>query len=111
MRNMSDFDIKHDQLQKWVSANATKGDFDLGGMEIGGAPGFDAMIQREAHITRPNPGRRKVASMADIKAFDRDSSETLVHRSDRELWALKKEADGQYFIERLFDDNGAPLKG
>lgn len=109
---MSNFDVKHDQLQKWVTANASKGDFDLGDMEVGGAPGFDSMIQREAHITKPTKTARvKVASIADLKDFDRGGMDTLVHRSDRELWALKKEADGSFFIERLFDDNGDPLKG
>jgi len=87
-------------------------DFDLGNMVMSGAVGLDAMLQREEHILKPHgSGRRKVASMVDLKGFIRLSAETLIHRSERELWALKKEADGQYFIERLFDDNGEALKG
>lgn len=85
-------------------------DFDLGEMEVSGATGLDAMLQREAHILSPF-ARKKVASMRDLRPFIRLSAETLIHRSERDLWALKKEADGQYFIERLFDDTGEPLKG
>jgi hypothetical protein len=92
---------------------ANMADFDLGKMEVSGATGLDAMLQREEHILRPHAssGRQKVASMVDLRPFVRLSAETLIHRSERELWALKKEADGQYFVERLFDDNGEPLKG
>jgi len=87
-------------------------DFDLGTISMSGASGLDALFQREAHILNPHPtGRTKVASIRDLSGFVRLSSETLIHRSDRDLWALKKEADGSYFIERLFDDNGSPLKG
>ena len=87
-------------------------DYDLSGITMGGEVGLDALFAREQHILRPHKsGRRKIASMEDIKDFQRQSAETLVHKSERDLWALKKEADGQYFIERLFDDLGEPLKG
>jgi hypothetical protein len=88
-------------------------DFDLGKIQVSGATGLDAMLQRESHILKPHvtSGRKKVASMVDFRPFIRLSAETLIHKSERELWALKKEADGQYFVERLFDDNGEPLKG
>ena len=86
--------------------------FDLSQLEMSGASGLDALFQREAHILNPHPtGRTKVAPIRDLSGFVRLSSDTLIHRSDRDLWALKKEADGNYFIERLFDDNGAPIKG
>lgn len=89
----------------------TENDFDLGQVEISGSSGLDALFQREAHIVSPHKTARvKVASIQDLKPFTRLSTETLIHKSDRDLWALKKEADG-YFIERLFDDNGEPLKG
>jgi hypothetical protein len=87
-------------------------DFDLGQIQVSGATGLDALFQREAHILSPNSKSRvKVASLHDLSPFIRLSSETLIHKSNRDLWALKKEADGNYFIERLFDDNGEPLKG
>lgn len=83
-------------------------DFDLGSFEVAGAGGLDSLFQREAHLV--TPVRRKVASVSDLKPFMRVSSEMLVHKSQRDLWALKKQADGTYFIERLFDDTGEPLK-
>jgi hypothetical protein len=86
-------------------------DFDLGNMEMSGALGLDALFEREAHILNPGQSRVKVAAINDLHHFVRLSSDTLIHKSDRDLWALKKEADGNYFIERLFDDNGEPLKG
>ena len=89
-------------------------EFDFSKLEMSGATGLDALFQREAQILSPHKtseGRKKVASIQDLSGFVRLSSDTLIHRSDRDLWALKKEADGNYFVERLFDDNGAPLKG
>ena len=87
-------------------------DFDLGQIEVTGATGLDSLFEREAHILSPHKtGRTKVASIKDLHNFVRLSSDTLIHRSDRDLWALKREGDGNYFIERLFDDKGEPLKG
>ena len=87
-------------------------DYDLSGIAMSGAPGLDALFAREKNILTPHKtGRKKVASMKDLEGFERNSAETLVHKSERDLWALKKEADGQYFIERLFDDSGEPLRG
>jgi hypothetical protein len=86
-------------------------DFDLGQIEVSGATGLDALFEREAHILKPLAvNRTKVASIQDIQNFERRSSETLVHRSTQDLWMLKKDG-GNYFIERLFDDKGEPLKG
>jgi len=86
--------------------------FDFSDFEMTGASGFDDLFTREAHIVSPHKtGRRKVAALGDISDLVRVSSDTLVHRSSRELWALKKESDGNFYVERLFDDNGSPLKG
>jgi len=87
-------------------------DFDLAQMEVSGATGMDALFKREEHLLTPYPkGRVKVATIKDLHQFVRLSSDTLIHKSDRDLWALKKEGEGGYFIERLFDDNGEPLRG
>jgi hypothetical protein len=87
-------------------------DFDLGDLQTSGASGLDALFEREKHILTPHKtGRSKVASIGDLSGFVRLSSDTLIHRSDRDLWALKREADGNYYVERLFDDMGEPLKG
>jgi len=34
----------------------------------------------------------------------------LVHKSTKDLWSVKVSEDGSYEVERLFDDNGNPLK-
>ncbi len=85
--------------------------FDFSDFEMSGSPGMDALLAREPEIVAPlKTGRRRVASLGDIGDFVRVSAETLIHRSKRELWALKNEG-WSFFIERLFDDNGTPLKG
>lgn len=86
-------------------------DFDLGDIQVSGSSGIDALFQREPQLVKTAGARRKVASVADLAGFQRLSSDTLIHKSNRDLWALKKDANGGYFIERLFDDNGEPLKG
>jgi len=83
-------------------------DFDLKCFEVSGSTGIDALFQREPALVRP---RIRVASCRDLAAFTRVSEDTLVHKSDRDLWALRREADGKYYIERMFDDASGPLKG
>jgi hypothetical protein len=82
------------------------------------ASGLDAFFASEPAVVSPygakvataKPMRRKVGSIADLNGFARASSDTLVHKSTNDLWALKQ--DGQsYYIERLFNDTGSPLKG
>lgn len=34
----------------------------------------------------------------------------LVHKSTKDLWSVRVSEDGSYEVERLFDDNGNPLK-
>lgn len=45
----------------------------------------------------------KVSSM-DLTDFMKVSDDTLVHRSNRDLWKMYKDADGNVFINRLFDE-------
>lgn len=63
--------------------------------------------------------QRKTASMvrraSSIDAllggdeFVKLAEDTLVHKATRDLWSLKQEPGG-YVIERLFEDDGSPLK-
>jgi len=85
-------------------------DYDVGQIQVTGSTGLDALFTREPQLVNPAHSRR-VAAVTDLQSFVRISAETLVHKSDRDLWALKKDANGGFFIERLFDDNGEPLKG
>ena len=86
-------------------------DFDLGQMQVSGSSGIDALFEREPQlVTAAVPKRIRVASLQQLAGLQRVSAETLVHKSNRDLWALKKDGE-KFFIERLFDDNGNPLKG
>jgi hypothetical protein len=85
-------------------------DFDFDQFETAGAAGLDSLFQREPQMVTPKVARVRVASVQTLKSFTRTSAETLVHKSDRDLWAIKREG-GNFFIERLFDDQGQPLKG
>ena len=111
-----------------VVSNRPYTEFQVGGdhgYQTEGASGIDAMFDTRPQVVQaslsldalytPQPsqprGRKLVASCSDLKSFTRVSSETLVHKSNNDLWRLNKEADGKFYIERLFDDNGEPLKG
>jgi hypothetical protein len=87
-------------------------DYDLGQIQTSGSSGIDALFEREPQlVTAQMPKKVRVASLQQLVGFQRLSQDNLIHKIDRDLWALKKEADGQFYIERLFDDNGTPLKG
>lgn len=89
----------------------------LDGFESGAASGLDYFMASNPEVVQPwgEPSktatreRRKVASLADLKAFQRIGSGTLVHKSTQDLWALKREGE-DYVIERLFQGD-EPLKG
>jgi len=84
--------------------------FDLGGFEVQGSAGLDAFFAREPAIVTPSKGMRRVASLQDLNGFVRLSNDTLIHKADRDLWAIRRQGDGSMFVERMFDDSGSPLK-
>ena len=87
-------------------------DFDLSDIQVSGASGIDALLEREPEMVLANKSsRRKVASLSDLQGFVRLSAETLINKSQRDLWSIDKESDGNFYIQRLFNDNGEPLKG
>ena len=45
----------------------------------------------------------KVASLGDLSEFFRISSDTLVHKAEKDLWRIGEDEKGQVIIERLFD--------
>lgn len=94
-------------LQSIGPGNVTP--FELETFQPQGATGIDALFEQHPQLVQAR--RQMVASMGDLKPFMRISAETLIHKSTTDLWALKKEADGKFYIERLFDDNGEPIKG
>jgi len=91
-------------------------DFDLGKIQSSGA-GLDAFFDNEPEVVSPvgttkpkTSGMTRVGSLQQLQPFHRISAETLVNKATNDLWALRKGDEG-YFIERLFGDDGTPLKG
>jgi len=83
------------------------------------ASGLDAFFENEPQVITPvgqakvaaaKPQRVKVASLDQLHPFVRASVDTLVHKSTKDLWSLRKDGE-DYFVERLFTDTGTPLKG
>jgi len=54
---------------------------------------------------------RRVSSLGDLSDFvmSKQANDELIHKATKDLWSFKKSADG-YVLERLFDDDGNPLK-
>lgn len=97
-------------------------DFDLGSLEVTNG-GLDAFLGGHPEVVTPvatskpapaaaRTGRTKVGSLAQLNGFIRTAEDTLVHKSSRELWALRQDGGGgDFYIERMFDETGGPLKG
>ncbi len=93
-------------------------DFNMDRFETGGATGLDALLATEPQIVSPvgqakaaaTPERVQVGSLKQLDGFERIAADTLIHKSTQDLWAISQDG-GNYFIERLFQDNGEPLKG
>lgn len=83
--------------------------FNLGDIDMSGATGMDALFERPKAPPK-TASKIRVASVQQLQGFQRISKETLIHKSDRDLWGIRKEGD-EYLIERLFDDAGNPIKG
>lgn len=92
-------------------------DFKMESFESGGATGLDALFESEPEIVSPTTTkvaeaekRVKVGSLDQLDGFVRVASDTLINKATNDLWALRKDGDN-FYIERLFEDNGQPLKG
>lgn len=56
--------------------------------------------------------RMVVSNLGDISSLfgtSRTGSDELIHKATKDLWSVRKDG-GQFVIERLFNDSGAPLK-
>jgi len=84
--------------------------FDLSNVQVQGSHGLDAFLEREPQLVTPKTARLKVATLQDLVGFTRLSTDTLVHKADRDLWSIKRQSDGSMFVERMFADDGSPLK-
>ena len=52
----------------------------------------------------------RVASLGDLTQFLKRADGKLIHKSTADLWSYSKDADGNFLVSRLFDDEGEPLK-
>jgi hypothetical protein len=93
-------------------------DFKLSDIESGQSTGMDAFFASEPEVISPvtekaaaAPKRVKVGSLAQLKGFRRVAEDTLVNKATQELWSIAKDDSGEFFVERLFQDDGNPLKG
>ena len=87
-------------------------DFELGRVESSGETGIDSFLESssESDLPMKTPSTRiRVASLEQLEPFRRVSVETLIHKSTQDLWTVVRENDGLY-IQRLFQDDGTPLK-
>lgn len=82
--------------------------FDLSDIQLTASSGLDTVIENNPALLTP-PRRVRVASLQKLASFTRLSEDLLIHKSQRDLWSLQKEGD-KYYISRLFDDNGTPVK-
>lgn len=55
--------------------------------------------------------RVKVAHPDELDGFVRVSnSDELIRLSEQDLWSLEEDEDGDFYIERLYDEDGDPLE-
>lgn len=62
---------------------------------VGEVSGIDAFLSSEGPV--------KVASISDLASFFRVSTDTLVHKAQKDLWRIAENSEGEVVIERLFD--------
>lgn len=65
----------------------------------------------QAPLTNVRLASKRVSSLEGFFVVAGTNLEgELVHKSSKDLWSVKLGEDGKYDIERMFDDNGEPLK-
>ena len=89
-------------------------EFDLASIEVTNS-GLDAFLAESqgqtVAVRQAASSRVRVASLQQLQGFVRTAEDMLVHKSNRDLWALRQDQSGEFYIERMFDAQGAPLKG
>lgn len=89
-------------------------DFDLSEMQTSSTSGMDAFLSEtpssNIRVASKKGARVKVASLKQLDGFVRVAADTLVNLATEDLWSLKKDGN-DFYIERLFKDDGTPIKG
>ena len=63
-----------------------------------------------ADVANDKTATFRVASLGDLTDFLKVASGALVHKSTKDHWSYSKDADGNFLVSRLFNDEGEPLK-
>lgn len=119
-RGLTIHNKEHPEWGTWKVLGPAAGS--KGNWEIKGSRGTRILDEDEAKFwvkteekksasTEKCASRKKVASLEQLSGFVRTASDTLVHKSNQDLWSLQKDANGEFFIERKFDNTGGPVKG
>ncbi len=75
--------------------------------EVADVCGLDSFLTP----VQPLPDKVKIASIGDLSEFLRISSDTLVHKAEKDLWRINEDKTGQVVIERLFNpDTKEPIR-
>ena len=70
---------------------------------------INAQFLVEVESTTKVSHKMRVSSLGDLSDFLRVSSDTLVHKSTKDIWSFKKEGE-EYIIERMLGEDDSPLK-
>jgi hypothetical protein len=71
------------------------------------ASGLDDFFTPPARL----PDQIKIGSLGDLSDFFRVSSDTLVHKAEKDLWRISENKKGEVVIERLFNpETKKPIK-
>ena len=76
----------------------------LGGFAWGAEDSFDSVLEKKKFDLK------KVASLDDLDGFVRISHDTLISKSDKDLWKVEEDDDGNLLVYRLFDSDKSPLR-
>lgn len=74
----------------------------------------DAFVTQRSQVRTASVGGRgriRIASASDLAGFSRVASDKLVHLSQMDFWKLAQDEEGNYYIERLIEDDSTPVKG
>ena len=69
----------------------------------------NAQFLVEVESTTKVSHKMRVSSLGDLSDFLRVSSDTLIHKSTKDIWSFKKEGE-EYIIERMLGEDDSPLK-
>jgi len=72
---------------------------------------FSDPNEMKGYMLQRTASQYRVASLGDLTDFLKSADGKLIHKSTNDLWSYNKDADGNFLVSRLFDDEGEPLKG